>query len=101
MRESRSSGSVEGVMGNHDSYSDFLIPSWLTRDESLLLYDQADALSVSFGTPTWSIVLTCSGVKVFPAVTVPEVSHWFECAVKRRWSTAGESPARELVRSAR
>jgi hypothetical protein len=22
MRESRSSGSVEGVMGNHDSYSD-------------------------------------------------------------------------------
>jgi len=23
MRESRSSGSVEGVMGNHDSYSDF------------------------------------------------------------------------------
>ncbi|MBF8305020.1 MAG: hypothetical protein HW398_208 [Acidobacteria bacterium] len=23
MRESRSSGSVEGVMGNHDSYSDY------------------------------------------------------------------------------
>jgi hypothetical protein len=23
MRQSRSSGSVEGVMGNHDSYSDF------------------------------------------------------------------------------
>ena len=23
MRESRSSGSVEGVVGNHDSYSDF------------------------------------------------------------------------------
>ena len=23
MRETRSSGSVEGVMGNHDSYSDF------------------------------------------------------------------------------
>ena len=29
MREIRSSGSVEGVMGNHDSYSDFtlIIPS--------------------------------------------------------------------------
>ena len=25
----------------------------------------------------------------------------FKCAVKRRWSTAGASPARELVRSAR
>jgi len=24
MRETRLSGSVEGVMGNHDSYSDFL-----------------------------------------------------------------------------
>jgi hypothetical protein len=42
MRESRSSGSVEGVMGNHDSYSDFScstvkggsIPSshWLDRN---------------------------------------------------------------------
>jgi hypothetical protein len=26
MRETRSSGSVEGVVGNHDSYSDFLPP---------------------------------------------------------------------------
>jgi len=34
-------------------------------------------------------------------ITVTRVSHWFECAVKRRWSTAGASPARELVRSAR
>jgi len=34
-------------------------------------------------------------------LTVTRVSHWFECAVKRRWSTAGASPARELVRSAR
>jgi hypothetical protein len=25
----------------------------------------------------------------------------FRCAVKRRWSTAGDRPARELVRSAR
>jgi len=26
MRETRSSGSVEGVMGNHDSYSDSAVP---------------------------------------------------------------------------
>jgi hypothetical protein len=30
MRESRSSGSVEGVMGNHDSYSDSVSVSLLT-----------------------------------------------------------------------
>jgi hypothetical protein len=29
MRETRSSGSVEGVMGNHDSYSDCLSPGAL------------------------------------------------------------------------
>ena len=29
------------------------------------------------------------------------VAHQMSCAVKRRWSTAGGSPARELVRSTR
>jgi hypothetical protein len=35
MRESRSSGSVEGVMGDHDSYSDWLVvipPGLLMQD---------------------------------------------------------------------
>jgi len=29
------------------------------------------------------------------------ITERFWCAVKRRWSTAGEKPARELVRSSR
>jgi hypothetical protein len=33
MRESRSSGSVEGVMGNHDSYSDSFLGSFITPRE--------------------------------------------------------------------
>ena len=32
MRESRLSGSVEGVMGNHDSYSDYSVRSFITLD---------------------------------------------------------------------
>ena len=33
MRESRTSGSVEGVMGNHDSYSDmFLVIEFLNLE---------------------------------------------------------------------
>jgi hypothetical protein len=37
MRESRSSGSVEGVMGNHDSYSD----SCETAEAAILFQFQA------------------------------------------------------------
>jgi hypothetical protein len=33
MRESRSSGSVEGVMGNHDSYSDVEMKLALSQEE--------------------------------------------------------------------
>jgi hypothetical protein len=35
MRQSRLSGSVEGVMGNHDSYSDFIVAASAGRSRSL------------------------------------------------------------------
>jgi hypothetical protein len=39
MRQSRSSGSVEGVMGNHDSYSDFAsVPGLAVRRRSISLF---------------------------------------------------------------
>jgi hypothetical protein len=37
----------------------------------------------------------------FDRLTTVGLTRIIQCAVKRRWSTAGESPARELVRSAR
>ena len=49
MRQSRLSGSVEGVMGNHDSYSDMhshklktrSVLWWLLRSSNLLVYGRS------------------------------------------------------------
>jgi hypothetical protein len=56
MRESRSSGSVEGVMGNHDSYSDreFLTARVPVIQLSFILEGTVARLS----SPSWPRVLT-------------------------------------------
>ena len=47
MRETRSSGSVEGVMGNHNSYSDYVRLSLPSHYCSLLARDDMDAVNDS------------------------------------------------------
>jgi hypothetical protein len=47
MRQSRLSGSVEGVMGNHDSYSDFSEPVGWLRHHQLYLDLGADIVMES------------------------------------------------------
>jgi hypothetical protein len=100
MRETRSSGSVEGVVGNHDPYSDFLprfsrgikeaSDSLLARPRAVFLWGSQDTSVLRFA--RHSSLVTCHSSLPYSFLGEPQT---------RRVSVSGRTKQKPAVPPAR